>query len=262
MLPGIYATRHVDRKTFEGKRSQEFKRTARRYKNQIGSVTHETKDYREKHDKYNVMVADVVMDYTLQPNDEVHLPSTKVVQKRKLSTDEWDWAPYPRKKSQRNDESPSDSDDYLSDEFDDSQTVPNLYDQYQDNSCSSYCDSLSSKATDIQIIRIDEVIEFKSPIEHDLDEVPICFDINKICDVGDYDENSLNDVVHTSRLVIYEDQETIPKDKKEFDPCVDCQDSQAEYSQEELHKDDQIERLNFAKCFQCRRKVIRVTCCY
>lgn len=286
MAPVFHANPKSER-VFERRLSQQFKRTLRlnRYKSRMLGVMKPKNRHHRKNEEYNLIVEDLVI-FDLPADDIVNIPTPS--KKRKLSGDDWNWAPYPRRlKSQRNDESFY---DYLSDEHDDSQTVPNWDEIERESCCLSSCggdlnDSLSSKISDIHIVTIDEVIEYdsmKSPSEHHIVDSPICFDIGKLCEIAEsgecYDENLANDQqtnretnaldtlltfannrANNSRFAIYEDHEKEWKDvqpTEAYSPLFECKDScEVEDIQDQWLNDCQIEKFNFARCFKCRRKV-------
>lgn len=265
----------VDRKTYGKNSSQQFKRITNRDKDKPRNMKSETTEY-------NLVVQDFVINYKL-PADSKVIANGKAVQKRKLSSDhnEWDWAPYPRRaKSQRNDVSLYETNGYWSDEFDTSQVVPHWGEKAErGSSCILSCvdefgDSLNLKATEIQIVTIDEVIEFdnlKSPSESSLDEEPMCFDIDKLCEIIGSDEaddlaknkqKNAVDVLFTltnnSQLVVYQDGEKMLEEVKQSEPYSPLLFDSCEVDdfQDQWQNDCQIEEFKLARCFKCRRKVI------
>lgn len=287
MAPVFHANKKVERKPFEKKRTQQFKRTNRRDKYKSRNIELETNEYRRKNGKYNVIVQDFVIYDALPVSDlkVKNMPNTRTMQKRKLSSEddyECDWAPHPtRIKPDQTDVSLYE--DFIADEFDNPHVVPDCEETEQEISRLSYegdtDDSLHSK--DIQIVTIDEVIEFdslKSNSGHDLHDAPFCFDIHKLCEiVGSKEDNEKSlsnekqseplDVLLTftnnSDLVIFDDGDNVLKQVKEIDysQLFDCNDScEAEDSQDTWPNDCQIEEFKFARCFKCRRKVKGVDC--
>lgn len=256
------------------KRSQQFNRITNSDNDKPKNVKSDAKEY-------NLLVRseDIVINYKL-PSDGKLNANGKIMQKRKLSSEhyDWDWAPYPRKaKSQRHDVSLYESNGYLSDEFETSQIVPDWDVTEKGSSCLLSCveDSLNIKATGIQIV-IDEVIEFdnlKSPSENSLDEVPICFDIDKIFDIVGSDEcddlannkqknavDVLLTLTNNSQLVMYEDNGKMLKEAMQAESCrpllFDEEPSEAVDFQDQWQNDFQVEEFKFARCFKCRQKVL------
>lgn len=282
MSPVIHSQKKGERRPLERKRSQQFKRTNRRDKDKSRIMKWETKDYDRKNGKYDVIVEDFFIDYKLPASDNkmVNSPNGNAVQKRKLSTDddyEWDWAPYPRRlKSERNDTSLYNGNGSLSDEFDDSNVVPNWDEAEEESIGLSSCegdtdDLLHSKATDIQIVTV-----VKLPNEHDLYEEPICFDIHKLCEMVRSEENSDENLINVNqnaldalltfandknaRLMIFDDEKNASNDVKPSEPysplMFEGNDSdEVEECEDVWQNDRQIEEFKFARCFKCRRKV-------
>lgn len=265
MPPVIHGNRKLERK-----RLQQFKRTARRSSYKSGSIKPK-KEFQRKNENYDLIVQDFVLDY--------NFPNPKSIQKRRLSTDDydWDWAPA---KTHRPDVSLN---EYFSYKFDASQIVSDWVDTEPENSLLSsegdINDSLNAKVTDFHIVTIDEVIEFdsmKSTSEHDPFQSPLCFDINNLCEIVGSEEGKKDalsnekqknalDVLLTftnNRLVVYEDHEKVLKDVKQFEPYGSlferndsCED---EANQDQWYNDCQNAQLNFGRCFKCRQKVGRV----
>lgn len=266
MPPVVQVNRKLER--YERKRTCRIKRPSRRCNYKLGSIMPK-KEFQRKNINYDLHVEDIVFGYNLPVDNAVNFPTAKSIQKRKLSTDEYDsdWAPA---KTQRNDESLI---DYLS-----SQIVPNWTDTELERSC------LLSSEDDIQILTVDEVIEFdstKSPCEHDPFESPICFGINELFEIVESEESSNEEDLSTdkpknvldvlltftnnSQLVLYEDQEKELKEVKQIQPyssLFECNDScEVEDNQDQWHNDGQIEKFNFGRCFKCRKKVYKLWPC-
>lgn len=274
-------------------KGKDLQQVRRHDKNKPKNTKSEAKGCHRKNGKYNVIIEDFVLAYNHSEDANEKLPTTKSIQKRKLPNDidhDWNWAPYPRKiKSQRHDASLYEGNGYLSEDFENSQIVPDWdEDAEQDSACLSSSDGdnddlLNTKAANIRIVTIDEVIEFdafKSPGCHNFDAEPICFDIDKLCEIVGVDgineneflvdkqENTLEMLVtfaNNSRSAICDDgQETLKKVKQSapYSSPFDFNDTcEGEDYSDQLENDSQIEEFKFARCFKCRRKVCNYMWC-
>lgn len=274
-MPAVFnAPKKIERKPFERKRSQQFKKTRK-----VRKMEFETKP---KNQKWSLFGEDFVVN--VLGNDTKNSRNNNGHPKRRLSTDdeEWELPSNRRRLKLQSNHNPSMYDHNDStDAFDDgdiSHVVPD-WKITGDDSCgqtaSDTDDALSSKSSEVQIVTIDEVIQFDSlgsASGFGLDEPTICFDIRKLIATEkesneldlkkDKPDNALNVLLaftNNSQIVFYDDDKDSNKEADNIEQyCNDCW--EVENCKDQWQDDCQLEKFKFARCFKCRQKVRLMVC--
>lgn len=272
-MPAVFnLPKKTERKQFEKKRSQQFKKTSRK----VRKMEFETK---QKNQKWSLIVEDFVVNVPIDDKDN----SQNIQSKRKLPLDDDEWELPPNRRRQKiksYHNSMYDNNGYSSDQFDDgdvSHVVPDwkfTEDDSRGIPSSDSDDTLSSKDAEVQII--DDVIQFdslNSASGYELVEPTICFDMLKeeesiVLDLKDDEPKKSLDVLlaftNDSQIVFYDDDEKRINEVENIEklcPLLECNDCwDIENCKDEWQDDCQLEKLNFARCFKCRQKVKRFGC--